>query len=250
MISATATADQGDADQRMRTIVSAIAAHDDTAPETLTPPLHDVIDADALTQLFQPTTTRGRRTGHIRFEYNGHSVDVTNRAGGRTIAAIDATPTSGFDAEAEAVEQFSGAESIVEAILSAIETATSTRSTDGAATDAGRDDETPPAPLYEAVDPEALAMLARRTTVVGSDWQVSFLYRGCTVAVTSDGTIEVAHHASEPPNATPDESLTDTGCPSCGEADEVVINQRPDQSGGAVRAYECPACTTRWAVGD
>lgn len=244
----SATADQGDADRLMGTIVSAIAAHDETSPENLTPPLHDVIDADALTQLFQPTT-RGRRTGRIRFEYNGHSVDVTSRAGGRITAAIDATLVPALDAEANAVEQFSGAESVVEAILSAVETATSTPPADSADTDAERDGEAPLAPLYEAVDPEALASLARRTTGDGGDWRVSFPYRGCTVAVASDGIIKVAHLASGQTDAVPAESPPATDCPSCEEADGVIIEQHRNQSGGTVRAYACPACATRWAVG-
>lgn len=53
-------------------VVDAIAAHEGVDPVGLTPPLHEVIDLEALENLFDGC----RRSGLVRFSYNGYEVEV------------------------------------------------------------------------------------------------------------------------------------------------------------------------------
>lgn len=59
------------------TIVEEVADREGVAPTDLTPSLHTVINADALTALFSPTN-RGlsREGGRVEFEYCGYDVIV------------------------------------------------------------------------------------------------------------------------------------------------------------------------------
>ena len=56
-------------------VVTAVARQTDVAPTHL-PPLHDVIDPDALDALFAPTPTAGRMDGGVSFEYSGYEFTV------------------------------------------------------------------------------------------------------------------------------------------------------------------------------
>lgn len=56
-------------------VVEAVAVHRSVDPVTLEPPLHDVIDTDALESLFAPTR-RGSRSGTVTFVYDGLEVTV------------------------------------------------------------------------------------------------------------------------------------------------------------------------------
>jgi len=59
-------------------IVSEIADREDVDATALTPPLHDVIDTDALESLFEPTATADRAgPGTVSFVYHGYDVTVT-----------------------------------------------------------------------------------------------------------------------------------------------------------------------------
>lgn len=56
-------------------VIAEIAQQNAVAPTDL-PPLHDVIDPDALDALFEPTPDTGRMTGEVSFEYGGYDVIV------------------------------------------------------------------------------------------------------------------------------------------------------------------------------
>lgn len=60
-------------------IVTAVAAREGVDPVTLTPPLYEAIDPDALRALFEsrPTET-DQRTGSVLFTYNGYTVTVSS----------------------------------------------------------------------------------------------------------------------------------------------------------------------------
>jgi hypothetical protein len=51
-------------------VVSALAAHENVATDELTPPLYDVIDPEALEDLFRNTS------GSVTFEYGEYEVTV------------------------------------------------------------------------------------------------------------------------------------------------------------------------------
>lgn len=56
-------------------VVEAVAAYRDVDPASLEPPLHDVIDTDALETVFAPTR-RGSRSGTVTFVYDGLEITV------------------------------------------------------------------------------------------------------------------------------------------------------------------------------
>lgn len=60
-----------------QSVVEAVAEAKGAAPENLTPPLYDVIDPDALDQLFTATTTAGRMDGRVVFDYDGYEIVVS-----------------------------------------------------------------------------------------------------------------------------------------------------------------------------
>lgn len=58
-------------------VIEKIAAQKGVDPIALNPPLHDIIDLEALDAIFD-TTTNGRRrgAGSVRFTYDGYEVAV------------------------------------------------------------------------------------------------------------------------------------------------------------------------------
>jgi len=58
-------------------VIQRIAEAEDVSPEELSPPLFEVIDPDALDQLFGNTMTAGRMEGQVIFTYNGYEVTVS-----------------------------------------------------------------------------------------------------------------------------------------------------------------------------
>ncbi|AGB17213.1 hypothetical protein Halru_2635 [Halovivax ruber XH-70] len=75
-------------------IVSEIADREDVDATALTPPLHDVIDTDALESLFEPTATTDRvGPGTVSFLYHGYDVTVT-ATGDVRVRATDTTPSN------------------------------------------------------------------------------------------------------------------------------------------------------------
>lgn len=73
-------------------IVSEVAAREGVDPTELKPPLHDVIDPEALEALFEPTPTSQRsHAGSVSFVYRGYDVTVT--ASGE-ISVTEITPTA------------------------------------------------------------------------------------------------------------------------------------------------------------
>lgn len=81
-------------------IVTEIADREGVDATALTPPLHDVIDTDALESLFEPTATTDRvGDGTVSFSYHGYDVTVT-AAGDVRVRAAETTP-SGASASRE-----------------------------------------------------------------------------------------------------------------------------------------------------
>ncbi|ELZ09414.1 hypothetical protein C479_11360 [Halovivax asiaticus JCM 14624] len=81
-------------------IVREIADREDVDATALTPPLHDVIDTDALESLFEPTATTDRvGPGAVSFSYYGYDVAVT-AAGDVRVSTAETTP-SGASASRE-----------------------------------------------------------------------------------------------------------------------------------------------------
>lgn len=58
-------------------VIERVAEAEGVSPEKLTPPLFEVIDPDALDQLFGNTATAGRMEGQAIFTYNGYEVTVS-----------------------------------------------------------------------------------------------------------------------------------------------------------------------------
>lgn len=58
------------------TVVEKIADREGTDPAELHPPLHTVIDTDALDTLFQSTPSAARADGTIEFQYKGYQVRI------------------------------------------------------------------------------------------------------------------------------------------------------------------------------
>ena len=58
-----------------RKVITEVARRTDVPPTDL-PPLHGVINPDALDALFQSTPTAGRMDGTISFEYSDYEVTV------------------------------------------------------------------------------------------------------------------------------------------------------------------------------
>lgn len=69
----TATAGKTDVSQ---TVVEAVAEAEGVPPVELKSPLYDVIDPDALDQVFAERLTDGRMSGRVTFSYNGYEVTV------------------------------------------------------------------------------------------------------------------------------------------------------------------------------
>lgn len=58
-----------------RSVVEAVAEAEGVEPEELEP-LYEVVDPDALEELFAPTSTTGRMEGRVVFTYDGYEVTV------------------------------------------------------------------------------------------------------------------------------------------------------------------------------
>ena len=71
-------------------IATRIAAHEETDPMTLDPPLHEAVDIDALEALFHSPNDRTDFAGTVSFEYCGYTVTVEHT--GETSVA---SPTDG-----------------------------------------------------------------------------------------------------------------------------------------------------------
>ncbi|WP_049927654.1 HalOD1 output domain-containing protein [Halopiger goleimassiliensis] len=59
-------------------VVQEIAAYDDVDPMDLSPPLYSSIDPTALDALFESTSTTGKRSGQVTFEYEDKRVAVAS----------------------------------------------------------------------------------------------------------------------------------------------------------------------------
>ena len=57
-------------------VVEQIAEREGEDPADLHPPLHSVIDLEALESLFQPTRKSARKTGVVEFDYQEYKIKV------------------------------------------------------------------------------------------------------------------------------------------------------------------------------
>ncbi|WP_226479130.1 HalOD1 output domain-containing protein [Natrinema amylolyticum] len=57
-------------------VVEEVADREEIDPAELQPPLHTVIDTEALDTLFRSTPTTARGDGTIEFEYRGYKIQV------------------------------------------------------------------------------------------------------------------------------------------------------------------------------
>ena len=58
-------------------VIETVAEAEGVDTEDLTPPLYDVVNPDALEQLFSATSTAGRTEGKVVFSYRTHEITVT-----------------------------------------------------------------------------------------------------------------------------------------------------------------------------
>lgn len=164
-------------------IVTHISGRKDTAPEDLAPPLYEAIDPEAIAQLFQPTH-HGQRRGQLTFTYHGYTVEIASDGD------IQIYPDTDLLTETNAETQVRQHDSVLEAVLSAVEGVSETPFNDKSASAPMPDGGPASTSLYEVVDIEALATLSSRTFTESSEWQVSFPYRKCNVTITSSGAVE------------------------------------------------------------
>ena len=70
-------------------VVEKVAAREGTDPAELHPPLHTVVDTEALDALFRSTPSTARATGSVEFEYHGYAVRVESSGEVQIGEAID-----------------------------------------------------------------------------------------------------------------------------------------------------------------
>ncbi|WP_149797305.1 HalOD1 output domain-containing protein [Halorubrum xinjiangense] len=58
-------------------VVTRVAEVEDVDPVEVTPPLNEVIDPEALNQIFASTPTGDRMEGQVTFPYNGYEITVS-----------------------------------------------------------------------------------------------------------------------------------------------------------------------------
>jgi hypothetical protein len=73
-------------------VIESIAAAEDVDPIDLDPPIHAVIDLDALDALFSPTSGVPRPDGRVEFKYAGYEIIVSSDES-VTVKPLDSTPT-------------------------------------------------------------------------------------------------------------------------------------------------------------
>jgi len=59
-------------------VVEKVAEREGVDPTELHPPLHTVIDTEALDSLFQSTPSTDRTTGTVEFRYRGYKVQLSS----------------------------------------------------------------------------------------------------------------------------------------------------------------------------
>lgn len=85
-------------------IVQQVAAREDVDPMALHPPLHDVIDTDALEALFRSAKRdQAVSTVTLEFVYQGYAVRVDSSGD----VHVSDTPTVGAESESQPVERSS-----------------------------------------------------------------------------------------------------------------------------------------------
>lgn len=57
-------------------VIDAVAEAEGIDPIEVTPPLYEVVDPEALDQIFDPTAGSGPLNGNVSFSYSGHDITV------------------------------------------------------------------------------------------------------------------------------------------------------------------------------
>jgi len=89
-------------------------------------------------------------------------------------------------------------ESIIEAVIAAVETVADETISPFANEGIAADGDDSYSPLYNVVDPDALSSLIQSMNRNDINGQVSFSYCGCAVTVHNDETLQVAQQARNP----------------------------------------------------
>ncbi|MDS0477977.1 HalOD1 output domain-containing protein [Natrinema sp. 1APR25-10V2] len=74
-------------------VVRKVADREEVDPVELTPPLHSVIDTEALDSLFESTNRSDRTGSELEFRYNGYTVHVDSGGGVQVVDSKDSSET-------------------------------------------------------------------------------------------------------------------------------------------------------------
>ncbi len=58
-------------------VAQEVAKKEGVDPLDLQPPLYSAVDTEAMGRLFRPTSKSARDGGGVKFEYRGHTIEVT-----------------------------------------------------------------------------------------------------------------------------------------------------------------------------
>lgn len=81
-------------------VVQGVAAREDTDPLDLEPPLHAVVDTDALDALCRPVDDESRTPVAVEFSYRGHRVRIDGAGEidiSADVSAAESTPSESDD---------------------------------------------------------------------------------------------------------------------------------------------------------
>ena len=72
-------------------VVEKVASREGTDPVELQPPLHTVIDSEALDALFRSTRSRSRTKGTIEFQYQGYTIRIDSSGEVEIVNTVSST---------------------------------------------------------------------------------------------------------------------------------------------------------------
>jgi len=85
-------------------VVQSVAEREGVDPVALEPPLHAVVDPEALEALFRSTNTTERMAGTIQFDYCGYTVHVDASGTVHLTEAVD-SPETGDGSVTDSIEE-------------------------------------------------------------------------------------------------------------------------------------------------
>ncbi|WP_408957618.1 HalOD1 output domain-containing protein [Natrinema sp. 74] len=78
-------------------VVRAVAAEEGIDPAELRPPLHDIVDADALDELFPSTADSSNAARAVEFAYRGKRVCIDSAGTVEIAASAERSPSAASD---------------------------------------------------------------------------------------------------------------------------------------------------------